>query len=523
MRLTLGDDTLTVSSVASAARNDPQLGLSAEAAARMDDSVALRDELIATKRPLYGVTTGFGDSARFQLNPRRTAELQRNLIRYHLNGTGTHAAPDVVRATMLIRANCLARGYSGIRREVVDLLVDCLRHDILPLIPERGSVGASGDLVPLCYLADMLTGDGEVTFKQAKWHAADALRACGLKPATYEAKEGLALINGTSFMSGFAALAAHDAAELARVAELCTAMSAEALLGNRGHYHPVIHRQKPHRGQVLSAQRIHGMLAGSYLCTDDNPVLEAHADVDKREMLTLNRSIQDRYSLRCAPHVIGVLRDTLGWVTEWIEVEINSTNDNPLFDAETGEVYNGGNFYGGHIGQAMDSLKVAVASVGDLLDRQLALLVDDKFNAGLPPNLTPLSETGLHHGFKGMQLACSALTAEALSLTGPATSFSRSTESHNQDKVSMGTIAARGARTVVELVTEITAITLLAGCQAADLRGRELLGDGTRAAHRLLREHVPFLHHDRRLDGDLATVAELIASGAFTPPEEDDA
>jgi histidine ammonia-lyase/phenylalanine ammonia-lyase len=216
--------------------------------------------------------------------------------------------------------------------------------------------------------------------------------------------------------------------------------------------------------------------------------------------------------------VIGVLEDTLEWSVRWLDTEINSTNDNPLFDPSGEDVPSGGNFYGGHVGQAMDALKTAVASVGDLLDRQLALMVDTKFNQGLTPNLAPRSAAsdpaaGLYHGFKGMQLACSALAAEALKNTMPATVFSRSTESHNQDKVSMGTIAARDARTNVELVREIAAIQLLAACQAADLRGAEGLGSGTAAAYRLIRAHVPFAARDRRMDGDIAAVVELIRSG----------
>ena len=517
----LGDDTLTVADAARCARNQDARTVRIDdgAGARMDDSVRLRDELIATGRPIYGVTTGFGDSAQFHLSSRKTAQLQRNLITYHLNGTGPDAPEDVVRATMLVRANCLARGYSGIRREVVRLLVDCLHHNITPLIPERGSVGASGDLVPLCYLADMLLGSGRVRVSGVLTTAAQALCSAGLEPVTFEAKEGLALINGTSYMSGFAVLAAHDAAEIASAADLCTALTGEALLGNLGHFAPVIHRQKPHPGQIRSAARVRALLAGSRLCADNPQVLEADAGPDG--FLALDRAVQDRYSLRCAPNVTGVLLDTLDWVTRWLDVEINSTNDNPLFDPLTAAVHSGGNFYGGHVGHGMDSLKLAVASVGDLLDRQLALLVDPKFNHGLTPNLTlrrdPSDpEAGLHHGFKGMQLAASALAAEALKLTNPATAYSRSTEAHNQDKVSMGTIAARDARTVVELVREVTAITLLAGCQAVDLRDADQLGRGTRAAYDLIREHVPFMDMDRRLDGDLATVVGLIRSGAFS-------
>jgi histidine ammonia-lyase len=519
----LGEDSLTVEATARFAREPARktIQLAHSAEERIERSVALKHHLIATHQPIYGVTTGFGDSAIRQISPEKTSALQNNLIVYHLNGSGPVAAPDVVRATMLLRANCLARGYSGVRRCVVQLLIDLLQHDILPVIPERGSVGASGDLVPLCYLASVIKGAGEVVFQGSVRQAQDVLRECSLEPIQLEAKEALGLINGTSFMAGFAALAAFDATELAVVADLCTAFCAEALLGNRGHFDAVVHAQKPHPGQTRSAQNIRNFLSGSSLSLEHAQVLRANPEIRNNGFLKLERSIQDRYSLRCAPHVIGVLYDTLTWVESWLNVEINSTNDNPLFHAESGSVYNGGNFYGGHVGQAMDSLMIAVASLGDLLDRQLALVVDEKFNHGLTPNLIPKFdnldfEAGLHHGFKGMQIACSSLAAEALKLSNPATVFSRSTEAHNQDKVSMGTIAARDARSVVELVQNIAAIHLMALCQAADLRGIQGLGAGTRAAYELVREWVPFIERDQRLDHYVSALVDMIRARSFS-------
>ena len=518
----LGTDTLHPADVARAARGGPSLRveMGAEAAARIDGSVALRDRLIASGVPIYGVTTGFGDSNTGQITPARAAALQRNLVVYHLNGSGPESAPEVVRATMLIRANCLARGYSGIRREVIQLLLDCLAADILPVIPERGSVGASGDLVPLCYLANLLVGGGEVDAGGVRMTAAEALAGHGLQPAVLGPKEALALINGTSFMSAFAILALHDATEIAFAADVCTALAAEALHGNRGHFDALIHAQKPYPGQVASAARIRGLLTGSGLTRSHTQVLRDNRALGGQPYQRLEHPIQDRYSIRCAPHVTGVLHDTVEWVDRWVSIECNSTNDNPLFDVDTQAVYNGGNFYGGHVGQSMDALKVAVASVGDLLDRQLALVVDEKFNNGLPANLTSRldpddPEIGLHHGFKGMQIACSALAAEALKASAPATVFSRSTEAHNQDKVSMGTIAARDARTVVELVETVAAIHLAALCQAADLRGADRLGVGTRAAYQAVRARVPFLDGDRRMDADVASLTDLIRSGAL--------
>jgi histidine ammonia-lyase/phenylalanine ammonia-lyase len=493
------------------------VSLSPDSERRMRESDRLKHTLIDAGVPVYGVTSGFGDSNTRQISGKKTRALQANLIAFLSCGVGPESTSDVVRATMLVRANCLARGYSGIRPEVVHLLLDCLNSDIIPVIPERGSVGASGDLVPLSYIAAMLTGQGTVLHHGVAKGAGVALAQAGLRPVELAAKEGLALVNGTSFMSGFAVLGLHDATELMFAADVCTALASQVLLGNPDHFAEFLFEQKPHDGVVASAQRIRNLLeygkyqgGGSY--TD--VMLD---DIGFRE---LDEPIQDRYSIRCAPHVVGTLGDTIAWAEKWLAVEINSSNDNPLFDVDGKAVHNGGNFYGGHVGQAMDSLKIAVASVGDLLERQLQLIVDEKFNNGLTPNLIPHVkpdswEAGLFHGFKGMQLAASSLAAEALKWTMPATSFSRSTEAHNQDKVSMGTIAARDARSVVELVQRIAAIHLLALCQAADLRGLDKLSKPTTAAHDAVREVSRFVEADRPLHADIEHVAALIRDGAL--------
>jgi phenylalanine ammonia-lyase len=513
---------LTLEQVARVARREPgSVRLSDEAAVSMARTCRLKDDLVRSGQAIYGVTTGFGDSVIRQVEPAKSAELQRNLIRYHVNGTGDPAAPEVVRATLLIRANCLARGNSAIRHQVVSRLLAYLDNDILPVVPERGSVGASGDLVPLCYIASALLGEGQVSHGGRTVPAREVLDAVGLEPLALESKEGLALINGTSFSSAFAGLATVAASRLIRVAELCTAMTSEAVLGNRGHFGEFIHESKPHPGQIASARAVAGLLSDSQLALDHSQVAGLCGGLGDRGYAELPRSIQDRYSIRCAPHVIGVLRDTVSWVRDWVEVEINSSNDNPLFDAATGTVHSGGNFYGGHVAQAMDSLKIAVASIADLLDRQLEHIVDEKFSNGLTPNLVPWFDAGewragLHHGFKGMQIACSAITAEALKTSAPASVFSRSTEAHNQDKVSMCAIAARDARTIVALTEEVAAIHLLALCQALDLRGAGRSSGPVQAMHAFIREHVPPVRDDRPMDADIQAVLGLIRSGALT-------
>ncbi|MGW5376644.1 HAL/PAL/TAL family ammonia-lyase [Nocardia sp. NPDC003999] len=518
MPLLLDGNGLTLAEVAKVTADRMPVLIAEDSKQAMLASCDLRNKLLHNGSTIYGVSTGFGDSVIRQIGAVKAAELQRNLIRYHVNGTGPDAPTDVVRATLLIRANCLAKGNSGIRPEVVARLLWHLDNDVLPRVPERGSVGASGDLVPLCYVGSVLLGEGQV-FHHGRLRAADTVLAeYGLRPIALEPKEGLALINGTSFSSAFAAVAIVRARALVAIAELCSAMAAEAVLGNRGHFAPFIHEAKPHPGQLASAAAIAKLLAGSDLALDHEQVVERAGGLGGRDYARLRRSIQDRYSIRCAPHVIGVLRDTLEWATTWVETEINSSNDNPLFAVEAGEVHSGGNFYGGHIAQSMDSLKTTVANVADLLDRQLEHVVDEKFNNGLPANLVPWFEpedrrAGLHHGFKGMQIACSAITAEALKQSAPASIFSRSTEAHNQDKVSMSAMAARDGLHVVELVEEVTAIHLLALCQALDLRGVASSAEPVRAAHALVREHVPKLEEDRAMEDDIHAVLALIRSG----------
>ncbi|OLR92683.1 HAL/PAL/TAL family ammonia-lyase [Actinokineospora bangkokensis] len=519
--LTLDGRELSPSAVADVARQDHPLVLLGDSAVeRMAASVASRDELLARAIPIYGVTTGFGDSCDRQISPAKAAALQRNMVLYHLNGVGPPATPEVARATMVIRANSLARGTSGIRPEVVRTLLAMLAADVLPLIPERGSVGASGDLVPLSYLAAALIGEGEVRHRGTTRPAADALAAEGITPVVLQPKEGLALVNGTSFAAAYAVLALRDAQHAVHAAELASAMVLEALLGNASAMHPFIHENKPHPGQVESAAAIRGLLAGSGLAVSSDDIFLRRERLGDRSYLHLGDRVQDPYSIRCAPQVIGIARDTLRWAGRWLTTEINSSTDNPLFDGD--DLHLGGNFYAGHVAQAMDALKVAAANLAGLLDRQLAVVVDEKVNRGLPPNLiTPTGpgdpESGLHHGFKGMQIAASAVTAEALKATAPASVFSRSTEAHNQDIVSMGTIAARDARTVLGLVREVTAIHLLALTRAVELRGAAAASPATRRAIAAIRARTAPHTRDRRMDADVAAVMRLLDQGALSP------
>jgi histidine ammonia-lyase len=390
------------------------------------------DRLLREEGSIYGVTTGFGDSCTVTIEPELVAELPRHLYTFHGCGLGEFLEPAQTRAVIATRLVSLCKGFSGVSMELLRQMARLLQHDILPRIPAEGSVGASGDLTPLSYLAAVLCGDGEVWHDGAALSAAAALKAAGIAPLRLRPKEALAIMNGTAVMTALACLAYARAEYLARLTTRITALAVFALDGNAEHFDPRLFSVKPHRGQ----QRIAAWL---------------HEDLPGQGVVVNGKRLQDRYSIRCAPHVIGVLADALSWMREFIENELNSTTDNPIIDPVGERVLHGGHFYGGHIAFAMDSMKNAVANQADLLDRQMALLVDSRYSNGLPANLTGAKgpRQVINHGLKALQISASAWSAEALKLTMPASVFSRSTECHNQDKVSMGTIAARDCLRVI--------------------------------------------------------------------------
>lgn len=497
--VTIGEGRLDLAELVAYARGQRALRLDDAAAfrERIAAGAAALDRNIAAGQVVYGVTTGYGDNCEVAIPPDSLDSLPIHLTRYHGCGLGHELPTMAVRAVLAARLNSLARGYSGVRFALLQQLAGLIEHDLLPRIPEEGSVGASGDLTPLSYVAAVLAGEREVYREGQLLDAVVALRAVGMNPLRLARKEAIAVMNGTAVMTGLACLAWDRAQYLVRLAARITALASAALHGRRGHFSPRLFAAKPHAGQNAVAAWI-------------------YADLAPREDDALR--VQDRYSIRCAPHVIGVLADALSWIGRDLENELNSANDNPLIDPDTAEVLHGGHFYGGHVGFAMDALKTAVASVADLLDRQMALLVDPRYNNGLAQNLSaaPPEQAALHHGFKAVQIATSAWTAEALKLTMPASSFSRSTECHNQDKVSMGTIAARDALRVLELAEQVAAALLLACRQAIALRERvqpdELsrLADPAREFVAGLARTFPLLEADRALEPDLRQMLAAI-------------
>lgn len=470
--------------------------------ARITRGADFLDRLLAEDGVVYGVTTGYGDSCTVSIPPALVPELPHHLYTYHGCGAGRWLSPPETRAVLAVRLASLAQGVSGVSVALLEQIEQLLVHDVLPLIPAEGSVGASGDLTPLSYLAAVLCGEREVLWRGERVPAAQALAAIGRAPLRLRPKEALALMNGTAVMTALACLAWQRADYLGRLAARLTACNVVASAGNAHHFDERLFELKPHPGQQRVAAWLRHDLAS-----------ERPARNEQR--------LQDRYSLRCAPHVIGVLEDALPFLRQWVENELNSANDNPLIDPDAERVLHGGHFYGGHIAFAMDALKAAVANVADLLDRQLALLVDSRYNHGLPANLSGATgeRAAINHGLKAVQISVSAWTAEALKLTMPASVFSRSTECHNQDKVSMGTIAARDALRVLELTEQVAAAMLVAARQALALRGRLdpslSLPLPLAAFLAALADEIPLVTEDRALDRELHTLADGVRARRF--------
>jgi histidine ammonia-lyase len=471
----------------------------------MSRSVEVVRDWVDQGRRVYGITTGFGASCDNAIPRHVLEELAVNLPRYHGCGIGPLLSEEQSAAVLLTCIRAMTRGVSGVRYAVIERMTELLKRRLLPVIPSIGSVGASGDLTPMSYVVAVLIGEREV-YVDGEIRPASILSDLHLPPLSLGPKESLSLMNGTSAMTGLMCLAWRRAERLARFSAALSASTVDVLHGQAAHFDARIFEAKPHAGSRLAARWIREDLG-----------VENHPDPH-------GGRIQDVYSLRCSPHVIGALLDGLSFAKEVVEVELNGSSDNPLVDPERGEPLHGGNFYGGHIAMVADLVKSGVANLGDLADRQLALLNNPRTNRGLPENLVAVDgDAGLtHHGFKAMEISASALAAEALKLTMPASVFSRSTEGHNQDKVSMGTIAVRDCNAILDLVETIHVIHLLALCQAADLRGIGSASPRTRLLHDAVRRCVPINSADRRMDQDIARVLAMYRAEEL-PAGEDQA
>ncbi|MDX8254520.1 aromatic amino acid ammonia-lyase [Acinetobacter pittii] len=505
--LTVGEQPLSIEDVVSVARGECQVALpeTSDWLELIQKGADFLDQLLEEEGVIYGVTTGYGDSCLVEVPLHQVNELPLHLSRFHGCGLGENLDVITARAVVVTRLCSLARGYSGVSIALLERLVWLLNENVIPVIPSEGSVGASGDLTPLSYIAGTLVGERDVYVDGQIVPVAQVYTEKNMLPLTLRPKEGLALMNGTAVMTAIACLNYKKAEQIALASTLITALNVLALEGNPSHFDEVLFAQKPYPGQQQIAKQLRDWLNSEVQTAHQSPRL------------------QDRYSLRCAPHIIGVFEDSKVWLRQFIENELNSSNDNPLIDPVGMRVLHGGHFYGGHIAQAMDSLKIMIANIADLMDRQIAQLVDHKMNHGLPRNLTGATaeRLPLNHGFKAVQIGVSAWTAEALKNTLAASIFSRSTECHNQDKVSMGTIAARDASRVITLTQQVIAALCCASVQAIHLKGLTAqLSPILQAFMQWTLQSFAFVEEDRPLQTELQQIVDRLDQlELFNQPE----
>ncbi len=479
------------------ARGETGAEFDSGAVGRMQASRDLVDKWIRERRVMYGVTTGFGEFSNVTIPPEEIENLQRNLIMSHAAGCGDPIPKTVTRAMMLLRANALAVGCSGIRVEVARLLLDMLGADIVPVVPSQGSVGSSGDLVPLAHLVLGMCGEGKCWNGPGDGQAdiGTAFSSAGLKPAVLQAKEGLALINGTQMMTAYLTLAVVRGRALARQCDISGAMSCEALRGADRFCSPLLHAARPHLGQQRTARNILRLLEGS-------EIREAHRYG--------HDAVQDAYSLRCMPQVHGASRDAIDYAGKTLEVEINSATDNPLVFAETGELIEGGNFHGQPVALAADFTSIALAELADIAERRIERMVNGKLS-GLPRFLT--KKGGLHSGLMIAQYTAASLVSENKVLAHPASVDSIPTSANQEDHNSMGSIAARKAAQILRNAENVLAIEYMTAAQALEFHAPAGMGRGTAAAWRAVRREVPPLEEDRALHKDIGRLAEAVREG----------
>lgn len=503
-RITLDGNCLTIDQVLDVAYQNTPVELSQEAIRRVNRAARAVQDLLRKGDIVYGVTTGFGAFKDRIISPDQVEELQRNILMSHAVGTGNLFDIPTTRAMMVIRANTLANGYSGIRQETLELLLEMLNRGVHPCIPEKGSLGASGDLAPLAHMSMVLIGEGEANYQGEILPAREALRRAGLAPIKLAAKEGLALTNGTTAMCALGALSVHRAERLSRTADVAGCLSLEALHGTTLAFDERIHAVRPHPRQVECAANLRSLLAGSEFTRAYDPT-----------------NVQDAYTLRCMPQVHGAIRDTIAYVRWVIEIELNSVTDNPLiFFNEQNEdvsVISGGNFHGEPLALAMDYLAIAIAELGNISERRIMRLNDAASNSHVLPAFL-IRDGGLNSGFMITQYTAAAMATENKILAHPASADTIPTSANVEDHVSMGNTAGLKARQVIENVEHILAIELMSAAQGIDFRRERKgsdsrLGVGTAPVYNLIRSQVPFIEHDMVIYPFINAVKALVQSG----------
>ena len=496
--LQLNGQKLTLKQIADVASGREQVALSADARARVERACQVVEQIVTEGRAVYGVNTGFGKLSDLNIKRSDLRQLQLNLVRSHSCGLGKPLSEAEARAMLLLRANVLATGFSGARPVVVDTLVSMLERGVTPVIPEKGSVGASGDLAPLAHLALTAIGEGEAFYKGERLPSATALERAQIAPLLLEVKEGLALLNGTQAMGAVGALAIHRAERLTRLADVAGGMALEALRGTPVAFDERIHAARPHPGQVAVAAHLRDLLR-------DSEIRQSHLENDPR--------VQDAYSLRCMPQVHGAIRNALAHAREVVEIESGSATDNPLVFSETGEVLSGGNFHGAPLALVLDYAAIALTDLISITERRIDRLVNPDSNEDLPPFLTP--QPGISSGFMMMQVTAVALLNEAKVLAHPASIDNVPTDGGKEDHVSMGMTAATKLRAIVDLAEMATAIELMTAAQALDYRLPLLPGKGVRQAFEIVRTHVTALVADRSMATDVQKIVEAINRDEF--------
>lgn len=493
MSIIITGNDLTIKEIARVALNREKIELSQDSLNRVIKCRKYVDKIIAENRTVYGLTTGFGKFATIKISPDEIAELQENLIFSHATGVGPHLSIPETRAITLLRINVLAKGNSGIRIETLNSLIDMINAEIHPLIPEKGSVGASGDLAPLSHLALVLLGKGKAEYKGEILEGGIALERAGIQPVKLQAKEGLALNNGTQVMTGIAALALIKAENLTKVADIAASMSVDAVLGTTDAFDKLVHQVRPHKGQIISAQNIYNLLHGSIL-------RESHRDCG---------NVQDAYSLRCTPQVNGAVRDSLSFVRQSIETEINSATDNPLIFPDEDRVISGGNFHGEPIAFASDILGLTVAELANISERRVEQILNPALNRGLHAFLAP--RPGLDSGFMIAQLTAASLISENKIMAHPASVDSIPTSANQEDHVSMGTIGAVKARKIIDNVSFVLGIELMVNTQALDdrkIKSSPVLEE----VKAEIRKYIKTLKRDRIITPDINKAKEIADS-----------
>jgi histidine ammonia-lyase len=490
----IGIDGMTLTDLMAAARDRAKVKLTPESEKKIRQTRKLVDQWVAEGKTIYGVTTGFGALSDVAISRKDTRQLQKNILMSHAAGVGRPLDEETVRGIMALRIKDLARGHSGIRLETVEHLIALLNWGVYPIVPEKGSVGASGDLAPLAHLALVLLGLGEAIYKGQRMTGKQVLSKCGLKPIQLEAGEGLALVNGTQVMTAIGGLAVYDAMRLCKLTDIAAAMSLEVLMGSRTEFNTRIHEVRPHPGQAASADNMERM-------TRNSEIISSHKDCSR---------IQDAYTLRCSPQVHGASKDAIQYCRNVIETEMNSSTNNPLIFPESQDFLLGGNFHGQPIALGMDFLSMAVAELANISERRIERLVNPMLS-GLPAFL--VSDGGLNSGFMIAQYTAAALVSENKVLCHPASVDSIPTSANKEDHVSMGTISARQCREIIDNTEDVIAIELLCAAQALDLFTNLKPGEGTFLAYNVIRESVSNLEVDRILSDDIAAMKALIRSG----------